>query len=774
MVPKMAITIHYMDWSRSDVEVVDRLKQLKKLFCADSLKVDCSWRFVEPIEGKYDFTWPDRICRLCAQSGLRVWFILNSAWGMPDWVLQSVGKEAFAWNSLDQTGRQGVSEGSVVGKYPAPVIPAYGHPWMIPHINAWHQAVVQYVEKNYPQTIAGYIAEGEIYLNPDNDLGDGLFDYNPHTIRMYQEWLPGNLASPYYGASSPARAAKPKVPSCNSAWNTSYTRWDDVKPSRSSAPSSIAWRDWAMFLRWYVAWSYQQVTRGLRTATKRPISLLVNCFTGWPMPDDHVWGAHRTHNNAWSIYQAVAPYVDYLGVTAYQYDPDWEIDRSAQWDCNMAVVDACSHWLGKPVWIVEGGSIMRPRCLSDLRWQLYNGYIHRQPSVVLGYLDMASGQNINYSWNPALDFPATHQLCSQYTQTAYPVNASVEVAVIHNSLSELLTPGDGTEARAVRAVVRWLRYIGVSCHVLDTQAIESGAVSLKAYKLIIFPSVHPVTAVMKRLFRQSNLPILCDKGACSVDEWLNSSTPLRPDGVIDSHMLNGEQADLEDRGIKPLASPVWLRFISTYVGTHRPDLQMSIYGRGDLGFNRDAEEAVRYRGVRVLPGCEYPTVVDDQQILPKKLPPELRLNRQPDGIMGPCAVTVQPQPDGSTSVHFGAYTGLSGFWQASVYWDIPAGSLARLRQLRFRYSVVADTGSGANATAGDVSMDIRLVSSTNGRHHAVKLPVRVSQEQITIAMTAVGLGALQRRTEIDRIQLCLTAANWQPVQVYLSIIQLFP
>ncbi|MHB1459914.1 MAG: beta-galactosidase [Armatimonadota bacterium] len=774
MVPRMAITIHYMDWSKGDSEVVERLKQLKKQFCADSLKVDCSWRFVEPVEGKYDFSWPDRICRLCAQSGLTVWFILNSAWGMPDWVLQSVGKGAFAWNRIDQTGRQGVSEGSVVGKYPAPVIPAYSNPWMIPHINAWHQAVVQHAEKNYPQTIAGYIAEGEIYLNPDNDLGDGLFDYNPHTIRMYQAWLPGNTASPYYGAQSPERGANPGVAPCNSGWATHYNRWDDVKPPRSSAMGSIAWRDWAMFLRWFVAWSYQQVTRGLRIVTKRPISLLVNSFTGWPMPDDHVWGAHRTHNNAWSIYRAVVPYVDYLGVTAYQYDPDWEIDRSAQWHCDMAVMDACSHWLGKPTWIVEGGSIMRPRCLSDLRWQLQNSYIHRHPSVVIGYLDMASGQNTNYSWNPALEFPATQQLCSRYTQTVYPVTASVDLAVIYNSLSELLAPGDGTEARAVRAVVRWLRNLGVGCHVLDTQAIESGAASLKAYKLIIFPCVHPVTGVIKRLLRQSTLPIFCDKAAGSVDEWLNPSTPLRSDGVIDSSMLNREQADLEDRGIKPLASPVWLRSISTYVDTRRLDSQMCIYGRGDIGFNRDAEESVTYRSVNVAPGCEYPPLVNDQQISPMRLLSELRLNRQTDGVAGPCEVKSLPQPDGSTSVQFGAYTGPSGFWQSSVFWNIPAGSLARLRQLRFRYSVVPNAGSGSGSTAGDVTMDIRLVSSKNGRHYAVKLPVRLSPEQITIAMTAVGLGALQRRTEIDRIQLCLTANNWQPVQVYLSILQLYP
>ncbi len=772
MVPKMAITIHYMDWSKDDAAVIQRLKLLKSRFCAESLKVDCSWRFVEPVEGKYDFAWPDRICRLCAQSGLTVWFILNSAWGMPDWVLQSVGKEAFAWNRLDQTGRQGVSEGSVVGKYPAPVIPAYSHPWMIPHINAWHQSVVQHVETAYPQTVAGYIAEGEIYLNPDNDLSDGLFDYNPNTIRMYQEWLPGNPASPHYGAASPERAAKAGLPSCNSCWNTHYDHWGDVKPPRSSTTGSIIWRDWGLFLRWYVAWSYQQVTKGLRLMTRKPISLLVNSFTGWPMPDDHVWGAHRTHNNAWSIYQAVAPYVDTLGVTAYQYDRDWEIDRSAQWHCNMAVMDGCSKWLKKPAWIVEGGSIMRPRCLSDLRWQLHNSFIHRHHSAVIGYLDMASGQNGNYSWNPALEFPVTTDLCARYTQASCPVPPPVEVVVIYNSLSELLAPGDGTEARAVRAVVRWLRNLGVECHVLDSQAVEGGAALLSEYKLIFIPCVHPVSSVLKRILKQSKLPVYCDKVAGSVDEWLNPSTSIRPDVVIDSSMLNVEQADLEDRGIQPLASPAWLRSVSTYVATCRHDTQMVITARGAIGFNRDAEDTAVYRGANVPPGCEYPVVVNDQQISPIRLLPELRLNRPPDGVMGPCEVKPTPQPDGSISVQFGAYTGASGFWQASAYWTVSAGSLALLRELRFRYSVVQETGTGVST--GGVSIDILLVSSTNGRQYPVKLVVGQSWQQITVSMTSLGLGSQKRRAEIDRVQLCLAASNWPPVQVNLSKIQLYP
>lgn len=771
MLQRIANTIHFMDWSRSDVDVITRLMELKNTFSAVSLKVDCSWRFVETSDGQFDFSWPDRICKLCAQAQLKVWFILNSAWGMPDWVINGIGAEAFAWNSLNQTGRQGVSEGSLIGRYPAPVIPAYSNPWVLPRIANWQRAVVKYVEERYAQTVAGYIAEGEIYLNPDNDLGEGVFDYNPHTLALFRKWLSGNTSSPYFGASAPRISPQSGSPSCNTAWKSNTARWDDVLPPRKSSSGSLAWRDWGLFLRWYVAWSYQQITQALRQSTRKPISLLVNSFTGWPMPDDHVWGGHRTHNNAWSIYQAVAPYVDYLGLTAYQYDPGWEIDRSAQWSCNMAVLDACSQWLKKPAWIVEGGFIVRPRCLTDLRWQLYNAYVHGHPGVVFGYLDMASGQNANYSWNPALEFPVAPKLCQSYALRNALPSPSSQVAVIYNSLSELLAPGEGTEARAVRACVRWLRSLGVTCHVLDSIALEQGVVKLSSYKLAIMPCVHALSSDMKRVILRSDTPIFSDKNAGDSDEWLQTSKPIRPDGIIDSVALNAEQADLEDRAIEPVISPMWLREMSQYLDSPSSDPRISSYKGCDLVFNRDAQAAVRYRGQMVAPGSEFPELVARYPVNPLRLLPELILNRQPNGQRGPCAVNVQPQPNGEVVVTCDAYKGPTGYWQSAVYWNFPMGTLSQLRQYRIRFQVTPLGDSAPNASS---DVELRLVSSSTGRFYVMKLPVETEQAVRTVSITELGIVGQIRCTEIDRIEVCFSGSNWPAIKVLLSKIQLYP
>ncbi len=764
-----SITLHYMDWSKDDSSIITRLKELKRLFSADSIKVDCSWRFIEVQDGVYDFAWPERICKLCDAAALQVWFILNNAWGMPDWIIKRAGIEAFAWNSQNLTGRNGRSADSDIGQYPAPVIPAYFNPWVTKRISLWQAALVNYLETRYARVVAGYIAEGEIYLNPDNDLQVG-FDYNPHTITLFRQWLHDNPNSYYYGCGSPNDASRSARFSLNSAWHTVYASWNDVNPPRSASSASIMWRDWALFLRWYVSWSYRQVTQSLRKLTRKPITLLLNSFTGWPMPDDHVWAAHRTHVNAWSVYHQVAPYVDYLGLTAYQYDCDWEIDRTAAWQCSMSYIDGCAYWFRKSAWIVEGGSIMRTRSLADLIWQLFSSRIHGHRGCVLGYLDMASGQNTNYSWNGAVAFESVDRLSKYYADQKQMKCPDASIAVVYNSLSELLYPGDGTEARAVRGCVRWLRSVGANCHVVDSTAVEMNLVNLRHYKLIIMPCIHSLSNKLKFKLQQANVPVYSDQHHDLVDEWLRPTKQVRLSGVIDSVSLGQEQKLLEDQGEQPDRQTDWLPSISRYTPM-RSDAQMVVVdASARYAFNRDADKSHVFRGHIIPAGCEYPVttpVMRDTAPANAALKTDtLPIRRMSDGYTGPSRIDCQIKPE-HMLVEVSAYDGPPGFWLASAFWNVGQGLLTAVSQIAVVYTIETQPSSDHMP-----EVSLRLICTGNGREYKVALPITAQSNELIYSLNRSGLAYDDRKAEIDRVAVCVEGTNWKRIGITLNSIRL--
>lgn len=768
---------------------VARLKQLATTFHATSLKFDCGWNNVEAEEGKYNFWYVDYMCSVAAAADVKVKLIANNGWSVPNWLWRHKAKEPFALNSAGETGRQGQSADSEIGKYPAPVLLAYSNPWVRDGIRAWQGALVRHVEKKFPGLVNQYICEGEIYLNPDNNTGNLLFDYNPWTIRMFRTWLKSNPASPYYGDLSPDRAKSAGRVSFNLRWKTNYKQWKEIEPPREFKADSVATRDWCAFLQWYVAWSYQQVASGLRAQTRLPITFLLNTFTGVPMPNDHVWGPSRTQDEYWLIFKMTAPYVTSLGVTAYPYDPGWEVDASGQWNTRMSFLSTCSRLLRRPIQIVEGGGTTNHvRTLSDLRWQFFSAYSHNLADLDLGYFDMPEGTFPTYTWNQAVAFPETKAVSRYYTSIPREYSPSApRIAVLYASQGELLAPGNGTEGKSVRAIGRYLRDAHYQFDVLDTLALDGGDASLQDYRAVFLPSsvvLSGKTRLAVQRFHQAGGLLLLSDQAGSRDLWgspiqslfgLLSKKPTRL-VRLDSEKLAAEQEHVDQMGVARDTQPSWIETLKKHV---RPEMNASPYlavsrRRPLMVFNRSAEQVVRV----TLPGQKTQDVPPGQEAPPRASPAPPPRRDQP-------VIFDDPQ----SWVSFGVLRPLARRNQDSglalVFPAFPGGSLA---ETGLHHSVPDLTAASSLSLALTVKGEekaslpsgtrilLRLSSTQTGRAYEVNLPYPTNEEQTVSFDLAKDfkIPNARRRQEIDRVALLISGVRWPHIEWSVRSLRFLP
>lgn len=757
------IAIHYTGWSRvgtrSGREADARAIQgIASDFAAGRLKVDCAWNLVETSDGVYDFTWVDHVCAVGARTGLKVTLILNSHWGVPDWLSGCPVHQPFALNAGGLTGRQGATEGSEIGRYPMPPILCGSSAWVQKRLDRWRAALIQHVESRWPGLVDEYVCEGEIYLNPDNEFGEHVMDYNPHTLALFRKWLRTDRQSPYRYHPSPRRGVRFADVTLNQRWGRQWDRWEDVEPPRMWRAEDPATIDWLAFREWLVARWYLQSAAGVRRCTRARITTLINTFWGIPMPGGHVWSPSRTGNRLWTIFQALRPYVDSLGVTAYAYDPDFELDSAGRWQTSLMFLQGCARALNRPVRIVEGGGIMRARTLADLRWQLYCSRALGHAGVVLGYFGMPSGQNRNYDWGPARTFANVSSICSGFVHRKNVISAAPAVLVVYGADAERVFPFDSVEAQAVRAACRHLRDAGLCFELVDSAAIDEGRVDLKRYRAVVMPGGAVLST--RCLGRLIHAPVLAASPDAGRRDLLGNHQKgvkdlrQRPTLWLSASELAHEQACAEagavvDRSVRP-----WVRQLAESAGIRpgcTPDLVQWAQG---WWFNRSAEDTLTAPdGARVPPGQEYPAV-------------SVAFDGDSDHpgitgwhLSGASAGSIRETPEG-LNWQLEARGAPAAYWEARLQRGVPG--LPVSGRIVVTYRLI-----GSSWPTG-VSLSLIAWNTRDGRLYVYEIPVR-AQDTVTVSVTdGLRVPNAQRAAQIDHCGLCVQGSGWPALHLHIS------
>jgi hypothetical protein len=138
-------------------------------------------------------------------------------------------------------------------------------------------ALIRDFSLKYPELFVGIALDPDVYLNPFYE-GKQWYDYNPGTIRQFQEWLRG--AGPYEAGGSgrrgPLAQYRRKNPlrleEVNALSGRKFQRWEDVDPPREfPVRMTQFWKDpwvqeWEHFRRHLVAQHYNELSQWLGEA----------------------------------------------------------------------------------------------------------------------------------------------------------------------------------------------------------------------------------------------------------------------------------------------------------------------------------------------------------------------------------------------------------------------------------------------------------------------------------------------------------------------------
>ncbi|MFX0102088.1 MAG: beta-galactosidase [Candidatus Hodarchaeota archaeon] len=99
-------------------------------------------------------------------------------------------------------------------------------------------AIIKNFSDNYPELFVGVSLDSEIHLDYDEKDDDVLYyDYNPHVIREFQEWL----VTRYSG-----------IQEFNDKFGLGFTSFSTVDPPRQVNVGEPYWEEWTVFRRFHV------------------------------------------------------------------------------------------------------------------------------------------------------------------------------------------------------------------------------------------------------------------------------------------------------------------------------------------------------------------------------------------------------------------------------------------------------------------------------------------------------------------------------------------
>lgn len=133
-------------------------------------------------------------------------------------------------------------------------------------------ALIRDFSLKHPDLFVGITLDPDVYLNPFYE-GKQWYDYNPGTLRQFQEWLRG--AGPYEAGRPLARYRRKhplRLDEVNALSGRTFRRWEDVDPPRQF-PVRVTqfWKDpwvgeWEHFRRHLVAQHYNELSQWLGEA----------------------------------------------------------------------------------------------------------------------------------------------------------------------------------------------------------------------------------------------------------------------------------------------------------------------------------------------------------------------------------------------------------------------------------------------------------------------------------------------------------------------------
>jgi len=209
----------------------EMLKAIAHEYKFNIIRIYCSWVYLNPEKGRFDFSEVEEVMRYCDEFGLKVLMgaVIEEA---PYW-LEAAHPEARYVNALDQPERLEGYSINMSGGWPGlcldwePVREAAGtFIREMAKMVATHPSMYAYDVWNEPHIEPS----GGNQFSPTTD--QKLFCYCPKTIGSFQKWLQQR-----YGT----------LDVLNTAWVRRYPDWTTIDPPRGQG-SYMDWVDWRRFM----------------------------------------------------------------------------------------------------------------------------------------------------------------------------------------------------------------------------------------------------------------------------------------------------------------------------------------------------------------------------------------------------------------------------------------------------------------------------------------------------------------------------------------------
>jgi len=309
----------------------------------DYVKIWILWNRAEPKEGVFDFTLEKELCRLAADTGLKViaQIILETA---PHWAFRKYADSLY----VDQTGRP-------EGPEQPPEFPD-GWPGLCYDSRAARAAAERFMRKTAEEfKDLPNIFAWDVWNEPLNEAARAYlwhvggpfavwkkFCYCGHSMMKFREWLKTRYGS---------------IQTLNKAWGTGYTDFNEIQPPRAPRVRYGPWISWRLFVSDSMAEKMRWRAMVFREIDPSRMVVSHSASTSTSYANPEFWEGC----DDWKL----ARHVDMYGTSFYMAAAD-PAERMQIFD---GIRSCCE---GKPFWIEEmqnspvGGFLLPPTSNRDI------------------------------------------------------------------------------------------------------------------------------------------------------------------------------------------------------------------------------------------------------------------------------------------------------------------------------------------------------------------------------------------------------------------------
>jgi beta-galactosidase GanA len=485
----------------------EMLKTIASAYKFNIIRIYCSWVYLNPEPGRFDFTEIEEVLSDCDQLGLKVLMgaVIEEA---PYW-LEAAHPESRFVDALGAPQRLQTASINMSGGWPslcmdwAPVREAAERFLLeLAKAGSRHPSMYAYDVWNEPHLEPS----GGRQFNASTD--QKLYCYCERTVASFQDWLKKR-----YGT----------LERLSEAWVRRYPRWEVIDPPRGPG-SYIDWVDWRRFMMERSTEEMKFRVRTLRSVDARSI------FESHVFSQAAILPLALQAINPWRL----AELVEYWGLSAF---PRWEGSPIYFTAAQIELTRAAAA--GKPFWITElqGGHgsngirrspQMRPRDIRLWNWMLVA--MGGKGIIYWCYLTEATGtestgfglvERDGSASERVLEAAQDHKLIQAQWEIIKDYKPIPEVAVLVEIDNALLTFAmSGKEDASTRSFAGYYKALW-NCDVLVDFIEPHGLSDSNKYKVIIVPW-HLIgkqeTCERLRQFVERGGTLLLETGFASYDE----------------------------------------------------------------------------------------------------------------------------------------------------------------------------------------------------------------------------------------------------------------